>query len=202
MKLCSDEVAYERYLRAFHRTAHAYADNPDQLKKLIFYGIKAVIVQPMVEYTNREEAGDDFDFAETINSMIGTLTPGEFVNLFPITKDYDGHRYGFKDYFYTRDYIKSLLLDKPIGDNDSVFDFLWEYYNPEITQFLVRIVWYIESLRRLDGRPSLVEGLVAEYWAKPRTLFTDDNGKRFVLDGETGKTFGVKERRPRYLKVL
>ncbi|GAB6151770.1 hypothetical protein JCM17380_05200 [Desulfosporosinus burensis] len=34
--------------------------------------------------------------------------PYESVNLLPIRKDYRGHKYESKDYFYTRDYIKGL----------------------------------------------------------------------------------------------
>lgn len=110
------------YLKAFQNTAKAYSENQQQdpspfIKKLIVYGIKAVNTKPEPKTLTHEEAISDFQFATVILDLIGTLTPGEFMNLFPIEKEYKGHRWQMKDYFYTMDYIKGLDPLKPIGED-------------------------------------------------------------------------------------
>ena len=78
------------------------------INQAIFYGVKSVITQPKREIITSEEAETDFFVAQDILGFMGGLTPGEFINLFPIKKVYDGDRWECKDYFYTRDYIQSL----------------------------------------------------------------------------------------------
>ena len=50
-----------------------------------------------------------------IMAALGKLTPEELVQMFPIKKEYDGERWGVKDYFYVREAIERLEPDKPIG---------------------------------------------------------------------------------------
>lgn len=202
-----DGEKYRLYLNAYCRTAKEYADNPtldthSVIKKLIFYGIKMVNTMPKRPTITPETAQSDFQLAEAIQAMIGTLTPGEFVTMFPITKDYDGHRYQCKDYFYTRDYINSLAQDKPISDSVPVTKLLWEYTNCEISIFLVNVLGFIDNLRRLEGQPSMMEAFCAEKGIKTYTMHTDPKGRQYMLDRETGKTFRVKKKLPRYLRPV
>lgn len=207
MKTRSNEAMYDLYLKSFLNAARAYADNPDRnpasyVKKIIFYGVRMVNTRPERKTVTREEAMHDFQFAETIQALIGTLTPGAFVTLFPIAKEFDGHRYQTKDYFYTRDYIRALQAGKAISDSVPVIEFLWEYHNWEISCYVVNVFGYIDNLRRLEGQPSMMEEFCNKNGIKTYTMFTDIKGKRFIMDRETGKSFRVKERRPRHLKVL
>lgn len=193
------------YLKAFRNTAKAYSENQQQdpgpfIKKLIVYGIKAVNTKPEPQIITYDEAVNNFQFANVILSLIGTLTPSEFVNLFPIEKEYKGHKWQMKDYFYTRDYIKSLDPLKPIGED--ALKFIWEYTNWEITEFNVEIMGYMSSLRRLEGQPSLMEEWADMNGLKTYTMHTDQQGREFLFDGETGKTIRLKKKPPRYLKVI
>lgn len=198
------------YLNAYCNTLedykNAHDENPNQdfndiIKKLIIYGVKAFNTKPESEYIEWEEAEKDFQFVSIIKSLMATLTPGEFVNLFPVEKEYKGHKYGMKDYFYTRDYLKDLDFDKPIGQ-DKILDFLWEYQNWEITDFNVEIMECISRLRQLDGEPSLAEEFADTMGLKTYTMNTDDKGREYLFDNETGKTAMVKKPRPKYLKVI
>jgi len=70
---------------------------------------------------------------------LGWLTPSEFMTISPIEKEYNGHKWGFKDYFYTRDYINTLDPSKPIGQEEALH-FIWN----TITGILLiqcRAVW-------------------------------------------------------------
>lgn len=174
----------------------------DLIKKAIFCGVRIVNTKPEPKSITSKEAIMDFRFADAIKCLMGTLTPGEFVNLFPITKDFNGHKYQCKDYFYTRDYIRSLSVDKTISESVDVMEFLWEYQNWEIANFLVNVFGYVNNLRRLEGQPSMMESFCDEMGIKTYTMHTDQKGKQFMVDRQTGRSFRVKNRRPRYLKPV
>lgn len=192
------------YLKAFENAARQYIDNQGRplqplIRKAIFFGVKAVISGAKPEFTTREEAEDDFQFVDAIQWFMGTLTPTEFVNLFPIKKDFHGEKWGAKDYFYTRDYIKTLDPDKPIGDK--ILDFLWEYHNLEISLFMVELMSAMSRLRQLDGQPSLAEEWADAVGLKTYSLHTDSKGRQYVIDPETRKTLKVRPAKRRHLKI-
>lgn len=178
-------------------------DNPDRdtLKKLIFYGVKMINAKMETQTTTYDETILAFQFTESVQGMMGTLTPAEFVNIFPVAKEYDGRKYGTKDYFYTMNHMKSLP-DRPIGDIKSVMKFLWEYHNWEINRFSVNVFSCMDNLRKMEGHPSIMEEWASKNGMKTYTMHTDSSGKRFLLDNETGKSFKVKKAMPRYLRLV
>lgn len=190
---------HDLYVKAFLNTvASDDYESTDSIKKMIFYGVKAInsIPDRNVKYLRC-----NFQFIETIQQMMGTLKPLEFVNIFPITKEYDGSKYQTKDYFYTRDYIKTLP-DEPIGDADSVINFLWEYQNNDIRFFVVNMFGAVSDLRKSQGQPGIMEEWCAENGIKTYTMHTDQKGKEFMVDNETGKSFRIKRKMPRYLRLI
>lgn len=196
---------HDLYANAFYNTLHSYIDDQEQdvkpfIKKMIVYGVKAVNSKKESGVITQEEAELDFQYAEIIKSFMGSMTPEEFVNIFPIRKDYRGHKYECKDYFYTRDYIKGLDQDKPIGEEITMF--LWEYTNWEINVFTVNCMGYLSNLRRLAGQSSLMEEWAGIMGVKTYTMHTDPKGKQFLFDKMTGKTTKVRKVRPRYLKAI
>lgn len=184
------------YAKAFHEAA---TDPNPNIKKVVLYGVKMINAAPRA--TTKDDAVFNFRFADMVQTLIGFLTPGEFENVFPITKDYNGNRYGCKDYFYTRDFIENLP-DNPIGDVESVMNFLWEYHNWEISEFAVNVMGYVDDFRKLEGQPSMVEEFCAKNNIRMFTMCTDQKGKQFLLDRQTGKSFPVKKKKPRYLRMV
>jgi len=198
-------IKHDLYVKAFHNTLDAYLDDqePDVMSfmtKMIVYGVKAVNSKKDPEIITQEDAERDFHYVEAIKSFMGSLTPEEFVNLFPIDKEFNGHKYECKDYFYTRDYLKGLDLNSPIGKE--IDEFLWEYTNMEIRMFNVRVIGCMRNLRRLAGNPGIMEEWAEDNGVKTFTMHTDQKGKQFLFDKETGKTTRVKKVKPRYLKVI
>lgn len=198
---------YSLYLQAFQNTAKAYREGqgPNEkpyITKLIVYGVKAVNAKPAADYTTWEETVSDFQFICTIKDLIGTITPAEFMTIFPIEKEYQGHRWGMKDYFYTRDYINTLDPDKPIGEATDPLEFMWEYTNWEIREFNVAIMSCMSNLRKLEGYPSLADEWADMNGIRTYSMHTDQKGREYLYDGDTGKTIRVKRKRPRYFKVV
>ena len=187
---------YGIYLDAFCNTLRGYTD----VKKLIVYGVKIVNAKPKSEYIEIKEAEHDFQFATVITDLMRTLTPKEFMNLYPITKTYDGDKYECKDYFYTINYIKGLNQEQPIGKE--IIKFLWEYQNWEINFFNVACMGYMDNIRRLEGKSSFVEEFADIMGFKSYNMHTDDKGNEFLFDKKTGKTTKLNKNRPKYLKVM
>lgn len=200
---------HDLYLNAYINTLKEYVkaheENPEQdtktiFKKLIVYGVKVINTKEEPEYIDRETAENDFQFASTIKGLMATLTPKEFTELYPIAKEYDGHKYDAKDYFYTKDYIGTLDQNKPIGDE--ILHFIWEYHNWELTEFNVEIMRCISRLRRLEGQPSLMEEFANEMGIKTYSMHKDQNGNQFMIDNETRKPIKISKPKAKHLKII
>jgi len=83
-----------------------------------------------------------------------SLTPREFVNQFPITKEYHGAKYGAKDYFYSIKMMKALTQDKPLGHD--ILNLLYKYPNFHITEFAIKLKTNICRLKRFDGEEGMI----------------------------------------------
>lgn len=183
------------YKKAYTSTLKAYQIGQDTLpiiKKAIFYGVK--MINTMKDEILDEDLIYNFKLINSIIDMMSTITPKEFINIFPIKKDYKGYKFDIKDYFYTIDYLKTIDLDTPIGDK--ILDFLWEYVNDDIHEFVVKMLLTMSHLRQMEGKPSIMEEFADMMGIKTYKVYTDDKGKKFLYDSETGKTMPIKEQKP------
>ena len=125
------------------------------------------------------------------------------MQLFPLKKEYDGKRFGCKDYFSAMEYIGKLDQDKPIGDGKKLFDFLWEYWNWDINEFLVEIFSTMDDLMHLQGKDGPTDKLIDDLGITPYYIQKDETtGQEYLLNGNTGKTAPISKSVPRYLKVI
>lgn len=197
------ESKHDLYMKAYGRTLQLFIDDPDLplmpiVTKAIVYGVKAVNSKPEQEFITEEEITRDFGFIHGIMSLMAQLTPSEFMNLYPIAKEYKGHKYEMKDYFYSRDYVKGLA-DEPIGEK--ILKFLWEYHNWELTDFNIELMECMSNFRRLNGEPTLAHDFARIMGWKTYQMHKDDKGREFLLDPETGKTAKVKPAKRRHLRI-
>lgn len=168
-------------------------------KKVILFGVKMI--------NSSEEKNQDYNLLiikfKTISNiqwLISYLTPKELETIFPISKEYDGERYGFKDYFYTKNYIKEFGENRLIGDSAS--EFLWEYLNWEISDFVVNLMCTMSDIRRAEGQKGIMEEFLEKNGVPTQTMYETEKGKKFLVNNSTGETMVVKKPRPRYLKVI
>ena len=202
----TDNKKYDLYLNAFERAVRKYKDTPDlgnrkdYVKQAIFYGVKAVNTKDKPKYLTREAAENNFQFGSIVKSMIGLLTPDEFIKIFPIRKEYDGNKWQTKDYFYTRDYINTLDPNKPIREQEDPLMFLWEYTNWDITLFNVNLMGYLSDLRRLEGYPSMAAEWAEMNGIETHTAHQDHKGNEFII--KDGKALKLRKPRPKHLKLI
>ncbi|MBP1999720.1 hypothetical protein J2Z69_000739 [Paenibacillus shirakamiensis] len=145
-------------------------------KKLIFWGIKALADKKRT--TTLEEAHGRFIVMDMILGWIGALTPKQLMTLFPVTKDFDGNRYGIKDYFFTLNVCETHGFDQKIGD---AFDFIWDYCNHDISDFLIGFLTVTSSIRKFEGQQGLVEEYAAENGIKTYQM-KEMNGSTILIE--------------------
>lgn len=149
-------AAYQRFLRK-NQVNDVEKLPKDKAKQYIFLGIKAY----GVEYARREKRPgiqgitNRYSELSKIMQSIGTLTPQQLQQMFPISKEYDGDRYEMKDYYYTLHALEKTGIDKPIGTEMEAAHLLWDYQNTEISFFLMAYMGCIEDMYiyEIDDRP-------------------------------------------------
>jgi hypothetical protein len=137
---------------------------------------------------------------ELAEEQMGHLTPNEFMTVFPIKKEYDGHRYGVKDYHSTMEELEKIGMDTQIGEN--VQSLLFDYQNKHVVEFNVFKMVVVDRIRACQGQPSMVEAFMSEQGIYPMRMMTDDNGKQFMYDPYRQTSYPIVKMFPRYLKVI
>ncbi|GIO07991.1 hypothetical protein J31TS6_40190 [Brevibacillus reuszeri] len=170
------------------------------LDRAILYGVR--YLGRLGENISVEYLESRLQMSYLIMELIALVTPRRFARIFPITKEYDGNRWGTKDYFYTVEKIEELGWDKPIGEtNETVFDFLWDYTNWDVNFFLVDHMSLMSDMRRAQGQPGIMEQWAADNGIQTYTLHTTPKGTQYVLDSN-GKSKFVLKKRSNHLKLV
>ena len=110
------------YMKAFDRKVVAIYDGSDlkhcrdNLKRAVFYAVKYFSLERIDRRHSTEprtlgQVNTDFNFLESVKMLMRQLTPREMMSMFPIEKEYDGEKFGCKDYFYTMEKLKDFDLD-------------------------------------------------------------------------------------------
>ena len=169
----------------------------------VLSGIKYVAISDMNSHTYMDQIENDFELISNLMELIGLLTPREFMQLFPITKTYDGERWGEKDYFYAMDHINKMNIDKPIGEERQVFDFLWDYVNWDVTSFLINAMENLDNLCNVRGITGPMDKFIEESGLTTYYSHTDEvTGQEYLINSDTGETTPVKRPKPRYLNPV
>ena len=184
------------YHRSFSKALSKAFVDESALDRAILYGVRTFNSLPKSE--NYEVLINRFQFVEVIKSLMMWLTPKRFVNIFPIKKTYNGKRYEIKDYFSTVQAINEHGWDELI---QAPTDFLWDFYNDEICEFMVNQMCLVSDIMRAHGQPGLLEQWAQENGVPIFRMYTDENEKEFLID-QNGRSKPVKKARPKHLKLV
>lgn len=114
------------------------------LARYIFLAVRAYGKENHAEFNHTKahksclEIENRYQELKQVMETIGRLTPLELLRMFPVKKEYDGEKWGTKDYYYTMDRLRRLPADKPIGDAQDVAALLWDYQNWDLTFLLLQ----------------------------------------------------------------
>ena len=128
------------YINALQKIIQNYDEKQsyeinDIAKKIALYGVKIAnsrVIPLDLDDIQLEKA---LEFLNSIQTIMEFLTPRDFINLFPIEKEYHKEALKPKDYFHTKRYLQTLDMDKPIGAK--INDFLINYHNWQIYSFIL-----------------------------------------------------------------
>lgn len=134
--------------------------------------------------------------------FLGTLTPIGFERIFPIIKEYDGERWGMKDYFSCKRNLNLLPQDEAITKSREMFDFLWDYYNNTIRFLLVNYMQVMDDLQMSQGKASIMEEFLSENDIPVYRKFIGTNGKEYLQNSRAGEIQPIQKSLPSYLRVV
>lgn len=172
----------------------------EDLMKIVFSGIKYINSVREIRRENErvgtdykqslEESQATFNLIDAIFTIMGYIKLKNLVITFPITKDFDGDKWGCKDYFYTMDVLSKMDWDKPIG-RDKVYDLLWDYENDDLREVCVEFTCAMSAIYRSQTGKG-----IAEQWCDDMGIptYTINNESGVVTDNQTGEIMKIKKR--------
>lgn len=208
-KVKDKQVKLEQlYMKAFGRKVVAIYDGSalnqcrDNLKRAVFYAVKYFSLERIdrrhsTEPRTLEQVNADFSLLECVKMLMGQLTPRELMSMFPIRKEYDGEKWGCKDYFYTIERLKDFDLDAPLGDK-GLEDFLWCYWNDDLFAFDAVAFSIISNMYKAQTG----EGIL-EKWCEDQGIgtYTINQEKGIIQDNQTGEIHKLSKK-PSHLKIV
>lgn len=175
----------------------------DSLKRLVFYGVKYIVQKDRRDiHLTWEQAELEFAYISQIKDMMRRLTLAEFINIFPIPKEYDGEKYQTKDYYSAISSFCEYDYSEPMGDNLEYI--LWDTMNYDIFAFSAYLFSVMSALRRFQGEKGIMEEFMDEQGIETYTI-NESCGKKYLQSNKTGKTTPInisKKRLPKYLNAV
>ena len=113
---------------------------------------------------------------EWIKKLMVGLTPRELQQLFPIEKEYDGDKWGTKDYYYCIQEINEIGLDTPMNE-EQVMHYIMECNNNIfITMLGVSLMTLVSDFQNMSFW-DMVEDMLNEPKEKQKLHLVVDNTK-------------------------
>ena len=172
----------------------------DELMKVALCGVKYIKCVADIERENQrldsnyntpfsvKEAG--FNMIDVLFGIIGRIKLNNLIKVFPIDKEYDGEKWGCKDYFFTMDVLKEKGLDNAVG-RDGVFDLMWDYENRDLREFTV---FYMSCMSAMYKQQTGVG--IAEKFCEDNGIgtYTMDRENGLLIDNQTGEIAKVSNK--------
>lgn len=158
-------------------------------RKLVYWAIRSI------PYIDEDDMGSLSVLIQLVNIELKKMTYKEFIQIFPIDKWYDGDKEGWKDYYYTINYIKEKGEDNLI---EEPFELVLEYQNIYVELFAVQWMHYVDTCMKEETGIDLVEAFFrTEEYPK------DSKGNLIGINknGEVCKVANPHDTRPK-LKVV
>lgn len=179
-------------------------EDRDRLKQIAYYAVKQVAEKERKAINlTWEQAQAEFSFICVTKDILQMLTIEEYVNLFPIPKEYDGEKYQTKDYYYAVKEFAKYNSNEPLGKNNLEY-VLWDSMNLDLFRFQAYTFSVMSALRQFQGKRGIMEEFMDEQGIESYTL-NKSGGKKYMQSNKTGKVTPVKsakKRAPKHLKVV
>lgn len=171
---------------------------PENFKHYLYLAVK--FIPKVFDFKNHydtREIEQWFKLISDIGNMISQLTPREFLNMFPVEKEYDGQKYQTKDYFFTMDAINQMEIDNPIGEQ--VHKFLFDYTNWDINFYMVTWMGIVNRMHQEQGGKDIALEFFEEQGTPLHPLYEKDG---YLVNGETGEKFKLEKPKNKLKKLF
>lgn len=206
---------HDMWNRQYHNTVssifqkHKSIDewSQDELMRVALCGVKYIKYVADIERENqRLDASyntpfvvkeNGFYLIDALFGIIGRIKLNNLIKIFPIDKEYDGDKWGCKDYFFTMDVLKEKGLDNTVG-RDGVFDLMWDYMNKDLREFTV---FYMSCMSAMYKQQSGVS--FAEKFCEDNGIgtYTMDRENGLMIDNQTGEIAKVSNK-PSFMQII
>lgn len=144
-----NEKYFYNYLYISNKAAEEITEGriKESLSKFIFSYGRSLIT--FCETNDMNSAEALFEAFETWKQAACLLTYRELFTTYPIEKDFDGYKYGMKDYWSTKEFIKENIdnLDDFV-DEEVLMEIIMEYDNNDLFRIAMRYIEIIEFFHR------------------------------------------------------
>lgn len=162
--------------------------------KLVFYGVHCIsgYKDPVTSYEGFALA----NINQIILHTIETLTPRDFLKIFPLDKQYDGEKYESKDYFSSMEAIEEYGIDRRI---ENAIDFLFDYMNLLTRLYFVRSLNITEFIITDTGGISPVSEFFHHEGIFEMPTYKGNNGTEYVVN-KFGKPIKLNKYKNSYVR--
>lgn len=137
-----------------------------------------------------EESHVTFKMIDAIFAVMGCIKLKNLVITFPIKKDFNGEKWGYKDYFHTMDVLSKMDWDKPVG-RDNISDLLWDYENDDLRHVYVEFTHAMSAIYRSKTGKGITEQFCDDMGI-PTYTYNKETGA--VMDNKTGQSTRLKSK--------
>lgn len=165
--------------------SYKVSPNHENYKKLVYWGIR------YLPYCKNGNAEEKFAYISCLKDCLKKLTYREFINLFPIAKEYDGAKWEMKDYYSTMEYLDGKFVDDYIEDP---LELIFEYYNWYIIEFGVEVMSATSEMQRIQTGIGITEAFMF-----PDQYPSDSKGNLIGItsDGKVHKVASPRKSKPK-----
>lgn len=174
----------------------------DHLIRAVFYAVKYYGLERIDRrHSNKprtlEQINADFSLLECVKMLMGQLTPREMMSMFPITKEYDGEKWGCKDYFFTVEKLKEYNLDVPLGA-EALEELLWDYHNNDLFAFSAVAFSIISNMYKAQTGKGIMD-----QWLEEQGIgtYTINQEMGIIKDNQTGEIHKLSKKSS-HLKIV
>ena len=193
------------YWRALTEKCAAYLETQDARCRpgILFLAVKWI--GSFWAQRHASLSDEDIEFIMEIRELVlyetANLTPRQLMTVFPITKEYDGARYGTKDYYSTMEALRAVGLDNQIGGQaDEVLD---SYCNRDVFDYGLAVMSAAsEFVRRKTGRDPFVEWMETHGVAPHYLEYDPATGREIMRNSKTGEEFEIQRKAPRHPELV
>lgn len=134
---------------------------------------------------------------DTLFGIIGRIKLNNLIKIFPIDKEYDGDKWGCKDYFFTMNVLKGKGLDNAVG-RDGVFDLMWDYENKDLREFTVFYMSCMSAIYKQQNGVSFAEKFCEDNGIGTYTM---DRENGLLIDNQSGEIAKVSNK-PSFMQIV